>query len=182
MKNAILSAVGFVLSFIFAYAPESGLVYLVVMIGSGISAYLEIGPVTLAAMLLSYGWKLYLFFVVFTMFAMTTFTYQNCCIGMNTFRNHLLHASTRHIENLLTSIFWPVSWTFINRWLNGWTLNWLYVVLGTFEYWLVTVRKGVKIDTLDFQSGEHKTTYSNSPDETMNVLKQTLTKTLEKEG
>ena len=115
---------------------------------------------------LQYGWKGYLMFVGITMAIMTTFSYQHCCVGMQGFRGHLRHFGTkRHLENLLTAVFWPYEWFVIDRNLRGWEMMYLDVVLNAVHLWFVEIWRGVTLETWRLRNGEVEkveTTYVRS--------------------
>ena len=98
-------------------------------------------------------------FVVATFLMMTTFTYQNCCVGINSFYGHNLHAKKRHLENFMIAILWPFMWYAVDRNLKDWTLSWADVVFGAFKYWFAIRWRGVQVESLDLRSGNIKTTY-----------------------
>lgn len=109
--------------------------------------------------------------VIFTFVFLTTFCFQNCCVGMNTFCGHLMHRGWKGAgEDLISSIIWPWSWYRINCFLIGWYSNLLIAVCNAFEYWLVSSWRGVSFTSIDFQTGESTTVYVKTPEETYNAL------------
>ena len=63
----------------------------------------------------SIGWKVYVVFIPITFAFLTTFDFQHCCVGLNTFRDHLSHHGRNHLSNVIESIGWPVTWFILDR-------------------------------------------------------------------
>ncbi|KKQ45756.1 MAG: hypothetical protein US63_C0011G0024 [Candidatus Moranbacteria bacterium GW2011_GWC2_37_8] len=170
-------ALGFILAIVallLLLVPYTGFLFLIAVVVAGVSLFFKIGPVILAGTFLVWAWKTYIAFALITIFCMTTFSYLHCCVGMNTFRGHIMHYGSRHLENLLLGLVWPVSWWMVDRNIGGWGLNWMDVVFGTLEFWLVTTWRGVRVDFVDMQSGEEETVYSKSPEESLSFVKDKI--------
>ncbi len=133
MKKIIGFALSVVIFLIFN-VPYLGMLFLLAVVATSISFFFGIGPVAFSGAFLGWSWKIYAIFVAITIFCMTTFSYQHCCVGLNSFKNHMIHYGKRHWENVLTGLIWPVSWVAVDRSLRGWTLCWMDVVFGTIEY------------------------------------------------
>lgn len=172
-------ALGFILAIVFLSVPHTGFLFLVAVVVAGISFFFKIGPVILAGTLLVWAWKTYVCFAVVTAFCMTTFSFLHCCVGMNTFWGHIMHYGSRHLENIVCGLLWPVSWWMVHRNINGWGLSWMDVVFGTLEFWLVTIWRGVRVDFVDMKSGEKETVYSKSPEESVDLLAKHMKKMID---
>jgi len=166
--------VGIILSIVFGVIPYSGLLFLMTVIAAGVSAYFSIGPAVIASNIFCYGWKIYIFFTFTTVFCMTTFSFQQCCVGFSTFSEHMRHHGWGHLESLLVGLLWPISWYTVDRNLRGWGLGWMYVVFGTMEYWLVTTRRGVRIECMTADGCS--TARSKSPEESLGIIKDFIEK------
>lgn len=152
---------------IVASMPIGGFLFLAAMIGAALTVALAsfgVGQafVPIALLVLGYGWKIYLGVAVFVVVVMTTGTYQHCCVGLNTFMEHLKHAKEEHYENLVAAVGWPVALYFVDRWLRGWCMSWALFALGALEYWFVTTWKGTRLETLNVQTGETTEEYIKS--------------------
>lgn len=126
---------------------------------------------TLAISFLYWVLKVYIGCAVITFFAMTTFAFQNCCIGMNTLRGHLLHAREKHLESLVIALTWPYMWGQVSRNLSGWGISWLDIILNVAEYWCVTIWKGVRIEFFNPRTGESRVAHAKTPEATYEVVK-----------
>jgi hypothetical protein len=137
----LLNFFALIFGLVIMFMPLEGLLFLIMAVISGgiiiINAF-DIGTqgfTELAFSFFHYGWKVYVGMMLFTMFVMTTFTFQHCCVGMNTFRGHIFHAGTRHLENLYISIFWPYMIYVTDKNLQKWCFSWFLAVINIFEYW-----------------------------------------------
>jgi hypothetical protein len=144
--------------------PIGGLVFFALMIVSGAVATLAtfgtLGAYTpFALLILSLGWKFYLCVVVFVLAIMLTGTFQHCCVGLNTLNGHLRKHTSRHVENLLIALLWPLAIYRLDQNLRGWYMNWGGFALGTLDYWLFTAWEGVLLETLNIQTGETSKEY-----------------------
>lgn len=146
-----------VLGIVLFFLPLIGLLFfLLVAVAGGIVTFSAIthgAEPQVAWNILQYGWKLYIGLVLVTLFFMTTFSYTECCVGLNSFWQHLLHARGKHIENIVVALGWPYTWLVVDANLKGWGLNWLYILERTLEYWLVTIRKGIKFEYWNLRKG-----------------------------
>jgi len=141
--------------------PAIGYVFLMTMIvAGGFSLYGMYFDASFpwAVKILQVGWKVYVAFVIITMFVMTTFSYLHCCVGMQKFTSHIAHYGKKHFENILIAILWPVAWFNVHQNLTGWGLSGPDVVIQSLEYWFITVRKGVRFDTFNLKTGKHTST------------------------
>ena len=103
-----------VVALTFLLMPYAGLVFFgAVALCGGALLLNVVGVITtshfvlFASSFLGYAWKVYVGVGVFVMFVMTTFIYQNCCVGLNTLWAHIGHARQRHFENLVIAVIWP---------------------------------------------------------------------------
>lgn len=170
---------GFILAIIFLSVPYTGFLFLITAAAAGISFFFKIGPVILAGAFLAWAWKIYFGFAIVTIFCMTTFSFLHCCAGLNTFKGHIMHYGKQHMENVIIGLLWPVSWWMVHRNISGWGLSWMDVVFGTLEFWFVTVRRGVRVDFINMQSGESETSFSKSPEESIDLLAKHMKEMME---
>ena len=98
---------------------------------------------------LSIAWKVYVALAMLSFFIIITFTYQNCCVGLQNFRTHLRHSGRYLFEGLIGSLIWPVCWLNMNLNYRNWGLPWGEIVYQAFKYWLVDIRKGISIETVE---------------------------------
>lgn len=136
--------------------PYIGLVYLATMIiAGGFSLYgmYSIISFPFAIKILQVGLKMYIACAIITMFIMTTFSYLHCCVGLQTFTNHLRHSGMRHLTHALEALLWPLSWLGIHQQLMCWGICWLDVILQVIEYWFITRWKGTTFEFFDFEKG-----------------------------
>ena len=163
-----------IFSLVVMLMPLGGLLFLLAAITSGGVILFNtpgVGTQRLTGLTFSflhYGWMVYVGVALFTLFVMTTFAYQQCCVGLNTFRDHICHDGSNHCWNLLAAGLWPYTLFVIDRNLQGWSMSWLDAVLGTFEYWFVTTWKGVKLESYDLREGTGEAVHV-SPDTTKNA-------------
>jgi hypothetical protein len=181
--KTIIKWVGIILLNVFALMvalmPLGGFLFILAMTASGgilLFNVFDIGTQGLtdfALVTLSYGWKVYVGMVIITMFVMTTFTYQNCCVGINSFRDHLRHAGRRNLDNIHIAVLWPCMLYVVNRNLARWMMSWLHAVLGTFEYWFITTWGGVRFESWNLKEETVETT-NVTPETVVDVLRDSL--------
>src|SRR5947209_6802706 len=78
-----------VIALLLLFSPHIGLLFGLSLIGAGI------GSLIYPHVFIQYAWvglKVYVAFAVFTFAILSTFRYQNCCVGMNTFKGHVRHS------------------------------------------------------------------------------------------
>lgn len=155
---------------ILALMPWGGLLFLVSIIISGIMVGLDyfdlyaFSHMDFVSAFLSVAWKVYIAVAVFTLWIMVTFSFQHCCVGMNTFKNHMIHYGTKHFESLLIAILWPYAIFAFDRNMRGWMMSWLDVAGNAIEYWiplgwLEGRPEGTPVTTVNMQTGEVETSY-----------------------
>ncbi len=128
---------------------------------------------------LLFGLKVYAVLASFTFVILLTFRYQNCCVGMNTFRGHIRHSIGEiATEDILMSVIWPWGWYVLDRNFSSWGLPWGEIVFQAFCHWLITSWRGVELVTINFRTGEPKTTYIKNPDQAREVLVKDISETL----
>jgi|GEM_PF-5599804 hypothetical protein len=183
MKKVLLRALGLValplvLTLVFQH-------YLGLLFAASIAAAAIAGwafGVSAAFTYLAIAWKVYAGLGIFTFAFLTTFSFQHCCVGMQSFRSHLEHKGWRDVgENLLGAIIWPWSWFCLDRFLKGWFMDLPTAILNAIEYWLVSSWSGVTFTYIDMQSGEETTTRVKSPDEAQRAIKDALLKSVPKD-
>ena len=139
--------------FLLLFSPYIGILFslslVVAMIGSLL--FQSSG----AATFLFIGLKFYFWIGVFTFALLTTFEFQHCCVGFQTFRNHLKHRGyVGVIEDIVTSLVWPACWFGLDRNLRGWGLTFGDIVLNALEYWFVSSWRGVSLISINIKTGE----------------------------
>lgn len=141
-------------------SPYLGLIFGISLVVAGVGSifYTKIFPYLLL------GLKVYGGFTIFTFLILLTFRYQNCCVGISTFIRHIRHSvSETFTEDILGSVIWPWSWYIMNRNLSSWGLPWGEVIFQAFRHWLITSWRGVEMVTINFRTGEKKTTRIKNP-------------------
>ncbi len=169
-----LIATPFVLALL--YLPYLALLFLVTMIGAAIVWWGFSLP--LAHTYFSITWKIYAGLGVFSLWFLTMFRFQNCCIGMDRFWNHVKHQGfMAFLEDFVGAIIWPLAWLNIELLGRDFMVNSFFLtsLLAAFEHIFVSSWRGMKITSIDFQSGETRTSYAKSPKDTQNEILRTLT-------
>lgn len=183
MKKILLRLLGlvalpFVLVLLFAH--YLGLLFAISLIAAGIAGWGFGMPA--AAAYFSLGWKVYVGLGVFTFAFLTTFAFQHCCVGMQSFREHLKYRSWKGVaEDVLGSLSWPWCWFQLDRFLKGWYTSFPDAVCNALEYWLVSSWRGTTFTYIDVQTGEATTTRLKTPEDTRNAIRDVLTKNLAEE-
>lgn len=174
-------AVMTVVAIILALMPWGGLLFLASLILSGILVGLNhfglyaFGYMDFVWAFLNVAWKVYIGVTMFTLWIMVTFSFQHCCVGMNTFKNHLIHFGTRHIESLRVAILWPYAIFAFDMNMRGWMMSWLDVARNAIEYWipldwLEGRPEGTPVTTVNMQTGEVEASYIAGPEEGQRAL------------
>ncbi len=174
-------AIATVVAIILALMPWGGLLFFVSIIISGIMVGLNhfelytFGYMHFVWVLLDVAWKVYIGVAVFTLWIMVTFSFQHCCVGVNTFKNHLIHYGTRHFESLFVAVLWPYAIFTFDRNMRGWMMSWLDVAANALEYWiplgwLEGKPQGTPVTTVDLQTGAVEISYVTSPEEGQRAL------------
>lgn len=135
--------------------------YLPLLLGAGfVLTMLIAGAVGLVAgspwamTVLQLGWKAYLALALLTLVVMTTFIYQNCCIGMGGFWRHLGHAKWKNwLESIGVALLWPLGWWRVDQAMRGWGMTYLDIVANALDYWLVQIWRGVTLETWTLRNG-----------------------------
>ena len=126
--------------------PYIGYVFLGVMLCAGIGAF--VSPISsLSIVILSFGWKIYLVAAAVTLFVMTTFEFQHCCVGVGTFIGHIRHAGWgRHLEVFGVAVLWPVMWVKVDQTMSSWGLPWFAIVIDVLYYWSISSWRGTWVE------------------------------------
>ena len=155
--------------------PMGGLVFLTALIVSGAILLFHVavlgarGVSNPTVTFLQYAWKVYVGMAIFTLLVMITWSFQNCCTGTSTFRNHLLHYRGKHLESVLVAALWPYGIYSMDRSLQGWMSSWLEAALRAIEYWFYDAWRPTKFQTVDLREGTIKESTIN-PDTAPEVL------------
>ena len=182
MKKVLLETLKWVtfplfLALVFIHAI--GLVFAASMIAAGIAGW-GFG-ISAALAYFAIGWKVYVGLGVFSFAFLTTFSFQHCCVGMQSFRSHLKHAGWADVgQNLLGAIIWPWSWFNLGRNLMGWGMNLPDAMINAVVYWLVDSWRGVSFTFWDVQTGEETTGRVKTPEDTQRAITDALTKIVQK--
>ncbi len=174
-------AVMTIVAIILALMPWGGLLFLTSIIISGILVGLNhfdlytFGYMPLVWSFLDVAWKVYIAVALFTLWIMVTFSFQHCCVGMSTLKNHFIHYGTRHFKSLLVAVLWPYAIFTLDRNMRGWMMSWLDVAGNAIEYWiplgwLEGRHEGTPVTTINMQTGEVETSYIASPEEGQRAL------------
>ena len=130
----------------------------------------------------SLGWKVYVGLGIFTFAFLTTFAFQHCCVGMQSFREHLKHRGWKGVaEDSVGSLVWPWCWFQLDHVLKGWYMSFPDAVCNAFEYWLMSSWRGTTFTHIDVQTGETTTTRLKTPEDTRDAIRNVLTKNLAEE-
>lgn len=129
--------------------PKVGYLYALAMLVAGGLVVFTADPPALAVVILAWGWKVYLACAALTLFVMLTFHFQNCCIGFNSFSQHLRNCGLRrHLDTLMVSLLWPHGWNIVAANMAGWGMFWVDIVYNAFEYWFYSRWRGVRVETI----------------------------------
>lgn len=106
------------------------------------------------------AWKVYVGFIGFELLINVTYRYQNCCVGLQHFRDHLRHTgASKWAENIIGALIWPVDWYLWDRFMKSLLGQYLAdIFLQVGRYWLVDSWKGTILESLNFSTGESSTT------------------------
>jgi hypothetical protein len=136
------------------YAQFLGLVFGASMVVAGIVGW---GFGLKAALIyLSFAWKAYAVIGIVTFAFLATFSYQNCCVGIESFGGHLKHRGLSSAAgDVLGGIVWPWCWFEVDYSLNGWGMGFGNAFLRTITYWLETIlRRPQNVTLLNLKTGE----------------------------
>lgn len=114
---------------------------------------------------------IYLPLVIFTFLVMETFGYQNCCIGLDHFSNHLQHTGTEHLSHLATAIFWPLTIRNLDAAMASFGSGWVIIVLSAIEYWFISRWKGTAVVAIDCNDGQTTVDYITPETATETLLR-----------
>ena len=115
----------------------------------------------------SVAWKVYIGGVLFTYVLHITYRFQNCCVGLQRFRDHIWHARKQTLLiDPVPALLWPLSWYMTNQALM---FNegrfWGDMVIDAFGYCFVGAWKGIQIEVFNFKTGDHSVSRSKNPKE-----------------
>lgn len=180
MKKILLRLLGWVILpfvLVLLFVHYLGLLFAVSLIAA-IVAHWGFG-MPLAAAYFSVGWKVYVGLGVFTFAFLMTFAFQHCCVGLQTFSDHLKHRGWKGaFEDALGALIWPWCWFRLNRNLRGWGMSFVDAVINAFAYWFVSSWRGTTFESMDFQTGEMKTGRVKTPEDAREAIRGTLAKSL----
>ena len=152
--------VGTTLFLISAAMPVGGLV-----LGAALVASLVVTALPLSGLLnaiaiktLVYGGIVYGVLAVYAYLTFVVWRYNNCCVGMATFKAHLRHTAWGNIEDVLAGVLW--SWTVFNhdRSAKSWGVStWWNDALMIFDFFYFNrkQRERAQMDVVDLGTGEH---------------------------
>ncbi len=123
------------------------------------------------------AWKLYIAFSLFTFAFLITFSFQTCCAGLQSFRQHLKHQEWRdHGRDVLESLGWPLTWFVLDRNLTGWGTCLFDAMCRAVRHWLVDSRRGIPVTHIDGEGHETQITFVKGPEDAVKALKKILDK------
>ncbi len=162
----------FVLALLFSHIL--GLLFAVSMITAGIAWWGF--DISAAITYLSIAWKVYVGLGIFTFAFLTTFAYQNCCVGIQSFRDHLKHYGWKGLAgSALGSLIWPLCWFGLDRHLKGnWGISFAEALCDAIKYWFVDSWRGTSLTRVDFQTGEVTTTCAKTPEDAYNAIRNAI--------
>jgi hypothetical protein len=95
------------------------------------------------------GAILYGVLALLTLAVMVPCMYRHCCIGMDSFRNHILRHRDHHSTTLMVSLLWPYGWWWMSRVTMGmFMMDWLSWIIESFETIRETRKNGVPVEVL----------------------------------
>lgn len=182
MKIVLLRILGYLLvPFLFSlvFAHILGPLFAVSMLAAAIMWW-GFG-IAWAGSYLSVAWIVYVGLAIFTFAFLTTFSFQNCCVGMQRFRDHLVHRGWGGVfEDLVGAIIWPWVWFALDRNLRGWYMTFMDAVLNALEFWFVSSWRGSTLTYIDMQTGESTTTRLSTPEEVQSAIRDAIAKDIPK--
>lgn len=171
--------------------PWGGLVYAVLLSASALmlvlNMYAEVPSIEVMYIFFYIGWKIYLAVAVMVFFIITAWQFQNCCVGLQRFRDHLAHRGIRgYVSDILFSLSWGYAVFIFDRSLRGWYSSWTTVSLNALEFWfplnwLSGEPKGTRIETFDSKTGESTVVYVKSSEEAEDALRSFVNGTTHKD-
>jgi hypothetical protein len=168
MRFAML-LLGVAFLYILALLPYLGLAFGVSLVGSAIGALAF--HASFMSAYFSVAWKVYVALALCSLAFHMTFIYQTCCVGLESFRNHLRHHdSDQAFEHLSFALFWPYAWFALDRNLEVLCSSFGEAVVEAIEYWCVGWRRGVSFQTLNLHTGESTITYVKTPEDLARAL------------
>jgi hypothetical protein len=157
------------------YIDSVGLVFAASMIAAAVAGWGF--DVEWAFAYLAVAWKVYAGLGVFTFAFLTTFSFQHCCAGVQSFRSHLKHAGWVNTGgNLLGAIIWPWSWFNLGRNLAGWGMSLPDAMINAVMYWLVDSWRGVSFTVWNVETDEQTTIHVKTPEDAQRAMTDALTK------
>lgn len=137
--------------------------YIALMFAASIIVALIAGwgfEMKLAWTYLSVAWKIYVGLGIFTFFIAITFSYQQCCVGIKRFYDHLrgCHAFKNIFSCLLGAIIWPWYWFRLDYCFKDWEMGFPVILVNALEYWFVSSWKGITVTYQNFQTGKETKT------------------------
>lgn len=182
MKKTLMGLLGLALLplvLLLLFAPYLGFVFAVSLITASIIGWGVGMPVALVYF--SIGWKVYWGLIVFTFAFLTTFAFQNCCVGIQSFRGHLKHRGWGGVmEDAINSLIWPWGWLQLDHSLRGWGLSFADAFFNAVEYWFVSSWRGVRLSSVDIDTGAISTTYIKTPEDARDAIREAVVRNLDK--
>jgi len=157
-----------VLALVALLSPYLALILGLSLIATGAAALLGVSAV---AGYFSVGVIVYGVFAIFTFAYLVTFAYLQCCVGLDSFWNHLRHRGWQETGfDLLGAVIWPWVWFVFDRNLHAFRLTFADSVLHVLQQWFVGSWRGTSLTVFNPATGETKTVYVKSGEQSSAMI------------
>lgn len=122
---------------------------------------------------LSIAWKIHLVIALLSFVFLLTFSFQHCCVGMDTFPNHLkYHVHKRELAlTVLNALVWPVYLLRVHSVMKGWYSSLPDEIFKAICFLASSFKnKGTAVTVVDLRTGEEVTVYAKTPEEAREIL------------
>ena len=162
----------FPLVFLLIYLPQLALAFFIVLIAASLSWFA--GFDSFGSVVATGGW-VYAGFGLYSFAFFTTFAFQNCCVGFESFRAHLVHRGMRGVfEDVFDSVFWPLAWLRLDAELKEWGMTLADALFNALMYWFVDSWRGIRVTKIDGETGKAIVTRAKSADEMRQAILDAL--------
>ena len=162
----------FPLVFLLVFLPQIALAFFIVLIAASLSWFA--GFDSLSSVVVT-GWWVYAGFGLYSFAFFTTFAFQNCCVGFESFRAHLVHRGMRGVfEDVFDSVFWPLAWLRLDAELKEWGMTLADALFNALMYWFVDSWRGIRVTKIDGETGKAIVTRAKSADDLRQAIVDAL--------